>query len=774
MRGRRRKEKKRWWCAHHVVSTAGGGDVCLVRKEDGFNYLFKLVVLMLNSNEFVMINCLPINLDLCKNPVDGFSAGLVNENNIFEWSVTIIGPPDTLYEGVFFNALMTFPANYPNSPPTVRFTSDIWHRNVYQDVRVCISILHPPGDDPNGYEPASERWSPVHTNRKDRKIEPLAQLDELAKASEAMQDMRDCYDSLLSASAAAAATNSAYEFSESLREMGVCLLQKIALNDDEQSGKAMLMLGKAQFQLQKQVDGYLQAAKDEFDEEATLFVFRLKSLKQGQSRTLLTQAARHHAAQPVTLELGRKSPLVVFDDVDLDQAAEWTAFGCLWTNGQICSATSRLILHENIAAEFLDRLVKWVKNIKISDPFEEGCRMGPVISQGQYEKVLKFVSTAKSEGATVLCGGARPEHLKKGYFVEPTIITVVTTSMQIWREEVFGPVLCVKTFSSEDEAIELANDTQYGLGAAVISKDLDRCERVTKHQRLNSPDTCLEFEFYCCLFNGLHVVKLDFQKNEDDLCNLSVTPLDEGIPSPPGPPYNTAIVSVTVNCGPVTYGYVGGKSSNTQSSCEKNAQKAVLDIVDKFEIWVEDISMSKRREINRCAGLYHLKRSEIANEIKGTFGDPLPEIMPIAPPLGQIPLIVDYTSILKRVHNKVHYQTSEQETINHGNSAFTSWVIITYPTGSLNTQTIFSICSNDIRGARNNLAKRVIEYLIPIYNLQIVDVNYSPTGFAKASFSRDMEKESCISMRARVLGINDVSATSPYLIPMRHPTRQGI
>ncbi|KAK9669375.1 hypothetical protein RND81_13G125700 [Saponaria officinalis] len=184
--------------------------------------------------------------------------------------------------------------------------------------------------------------------------------------------------------------------------------------------------------------------------------------------------------KPVTLELGGKSPIVVFEDVDLDQAAEWTAFGCFWTNGQICSATSRLLVHENIAAEFLDRLVKWVKNIKISDPFEEGCRMGPVVSKGQYEKVLKFISTAKSEGATILCGGSRPEHLKKGYFVEPTIVSDVTTSMQIWREEVFGPVLCVKTFSSEDEAIELANDTQYGLGAAVLSKDLDRCERVTK------------------------------------------------------------------------------------------------------------------------------------------------------------------------------------------------------------------------------------------------------------------------------------------------------
>ncbi|GFS31552.1 ubiquitin-conjugating enzyme E2 [Actinidia rufa] len=98
--------------------------------------------------------------DLCKHPVDGFSAGLVDETNLFEWSVTIMGPQDTLYEGGFFNAIMTFPSNYPNSPPSVRFTSEIWHPNVYPDGKVCISILHPPGDDPNGYELASA--SPLH------------------------------------------------------------------------------------------------------------------------------------------------------------------------------------------------------------------------------------------------------------------------------------------------------------------------------------------------------------------------------------------------------------------------------------------------------------------------------------------------------------------------------------------------------------------------------------------------------------------------------------
>ncbi|XP_078181241.1 ubiquitin-conjugating enzyme E2 7-like [Carex rostrata] len=101
--------------------------------------------------------------DLMKHPVEGFSAGLVDDSNIFEWSVTIIGPQDTLYEGGYFNAIMTFPSDYPNNPPTVRFKSEMWHPNVYPDGKVCISILHAPGDDPNGYELASERWSPVHT-----------------------------------------------------------------------------------------------------------------------------------------------------------------------------------------------------------------------------------------------------------------------------------------------------------------------------------------------------------------------------------------------------------------------------------------------------------------------------------------------------------------------------------------------------------------------------------------------------------------------------------
>ncbi|KAK6925410.1 Aldehyde dehydrogenase domain, partial [Dillenia turbinata] len=147
---------------------------------------------------------------------------------------------------------------------------------------------------------------------------------------------------------------------------------------------------------------------------------------------------------------------------------------------------------ECIAKEFLNKFVKWSKNIKISDPLEDDCRFGPVVSGGQYEKILKFISTAKSEGATILCSGGRPlvysvlietktnTTLKKGFYIESTIITDMTTTMQIWIEEVFGRVLCVKTFSTKDEANKLENDAQYGLRTVVISRDLDKCDRTTK------------------------------------------------------------------------------------------------------------------------------------------------------------------------------------------------------------------------------------------------------------------------------------------------------
>jgi len=101
--------------------------------------------------------------ELSKNPVEGFSAGLSDDENIYEWEIMIMGPPDTLYEGGFFEAKMTFPKDYPLMPPKLKFVTEIWHPNVYPDGEVCISILHPPGEDKYGYEDAGERWMPVHT-----------------------------------------------------------------------------------------------------------------------------------------------------------------------------------------------------------------------------------------------------------------------------------------------------------------------------------------------------------------------------------------------------------------------------------------------------------------------------------------------------------------------------------------------------------------------------------------------------------------------------------
>ncbi|EGG23842.1 Putative Ligase [Cavenderia fasciculata] len=101
--------------------------------------------------------------DLNKHPVEGFSAGLVDESNIYEWQIVIVGPPDTLYEGGYFNAVLSFTPDYPNKPPKMKFITEMWHPNVYKNGDVCISILHEPGDDVYGYEKASERWLPVHT-----------------------------------------------------------------------------------------------------------------------------------------------------------------------------------------------------------------------------------------------------------------------------------------------------------------------------------------------------------------------------------------------------------------------------------------------------------------------------------------------------------------------------------------------------------------------------------------------------------------------------------
>ena len=184
---------------------------------------------------------------------------------------------------------------------------------------------------------------------------------------------------------------------------------------------------------------------------------------------------------PATLELGGKSPQVVFPDADLQAAANGLVAGVFAATGQTCMAGSRLVVHADVHDELVRLVAERASQIRLGDPFGEDTEMGPVANGPQYEKVLGYLRTAKDEGATVQYGGAAEESLG-GYFVQPTVLTVKPTDT-VFREEVFGPVLAAVTFTDEDEAVTLANDTPYGLAAAVWTKDVHRAHRVAARIR---------------------------------------------------------------------------------------------------------------------------------------------------------------------------------------------------------------------------------------------------------------------------------------------------
>ena len=189
-------------------------------------------------------------------------------------------------------------------------------------------------------------------------------------------------------------------------------------------------------------------------------------------------AAASRDIKRISLELGGKSPFVVFEDADIEQAVEWIMFGIFWNQGQVCSATSRVLVQEGIYDRLLHRLIEETKRITIGNGLDEGILLGPLVSKRQYEQVIAAIEAAKAAGASVACGGRRPEGFKKGYYLEPTVLTGAPLDSDAWREEIFGPVVCVRPFSDENEAIELANDSRFGLAAAVMSKDEARAERV--------------------------------------------------------------------------------------------------------------------------------------------------------------------------------------------------------------------------------------------------------------------------------------------------------
>ncbi|MEO8195550.1 MAG: aldehyde dehydrogenase family protein [Thermoanaerobaculia bacterium] len=185
----------------------------------------------------------------------------------------------------------------------------------------------------------------------------------------------------------------------------------------------------------------------------------------------------------VSLELGGKSPFIVFADADVEAAVEWLMFGIFWNQGQVCSATSRLLVEKALAPRLLARLAEEARKIPIGDGLAPGTLLGPLVSRSQYDKVLGFIDRARAASIPLLTGGGRPAGRERGYFLEPTIFVDVPVESELWREEVFGPVLAVRTFSDEAEAVRLANDTPFGLAAAVMSADLERCRRVARRFR---------------------------------------------------------------------------------------------------------------------------------------------------------------------------------------------------------------------------------------------------------------------------------------------------
>ncbi|XP_051152563.1 aldehyde dehydrogenase family 2 member C4-like [Andrographis paniculata] len=193
---------------------------------------------------------------------------------------------------------------------------------------------------------------------------------------------------------------------------------------------------------------------------------------------LVMQAAATSNLKPVSLELGGKSPFIVFDDVDVDKMAELALLGTVYNKGEICVAGSRVFIQEGIYDKFLAKLVEKAKAWVVGDPFDPNVSQGPQVDKKQFEKILSYIELGKKEGATLLTGG-KPIGTK-GYYVEPTIFADVADDMTIAKEEIFGPVMSVMKFKTMEEVIKRANCTKYGLAAGIMTNDLNIANTVSR------------------------------------------------------------------------------------------------------------------------------------------------------------------------------------------------------------------------------------------------------------------------------------------------------
>lgn len=195
----------------------------------------------------------------------------------------------------------------------------------------------------------------------------------------------------------------------------------------------------------------------------------------------IMKASAESNLKPASLELGGKSPIIIFEDADIEMASDLALEGILFNKGEICVAGSRVYVQEGIYDEFVKKLVKKAKDWSVGDPFDPQVRQGPQVNKAQFDKILSYIEHGKREGATLLTGGKPIGN--KGYYIEPTIFADVKEDMLIVKDEIFGPVMALMKFKTIEEAITRANDTKYGLAAGIVTKDLNVANTVSRSIR---------------------------------------------------------------------------------------------------------------------------------------------------------------------------------------------------------------------------------------------------------------------------------------------------